>query len=156
MTIAKRLKWVLESHAVEYEIISHAHTRTSLDSAHAAHVPEGRVAKCVLLEDERGYLLAIVPASCHVALDALDDTVGRSFELASEGELQDIFVDCERGAIPPFGAVHPIPMAIDDSLLRLPDVYFEAGDHEGLVHVSGEAFKALMGKSQHGRFGAVH
>lgn len=156
MTIAKRLQWVLDSHQVEYEIISHEHTSTSLASARSAHVPEGRVAKCVLLEDERGYVLAIVPASCRVALDAIDETTGRHLELATESEVEDIFADCERGAIPPFGAVHPIPLAIDDSLLRLPDVYFEAGDHEGLVHVSAAAFKSLLGRSQHGRFGRVH
>jgi len=156
MTIAKRLKWVLDAHHVEYEITTHAHTQTSYDSARAAHVPEGRVAKCVLLEDERGYMLAVVPASCRVALDAMNDSIGRHFELATEAELEDIFPSCERGAIPPFGAIHPIPMAIDDSLLRLPDIYFEAGDHEGLVHVSGEAFKLLLGESQHGHFGTLH
>ncbi len=156
MTIAKRLKWVLETHDVDYEIIPHAHTETSLGSARAAHVPEGRVAKCVLLEDERGYLLVVVPASCRVEMDALDDLTGRQLELASEAELADIFSDCERGSIPPFGAAHPIPLAIDDSLLRMPDVYFEAGDHEGLVHVSGDSFKALLGRSEHGRFSSLH
>jgi Ala-tRNA(Pro) deacylase len=45
---------------------------------------------------------------------------------------------------------------VDDSLLRLPDVYFEAGDHEALVHVTGEAFKDLIIGSAHGRFGSVH
>jgi hypothetical protein len=39
MTIAKRLKWVLEAHDIDYEVITHAHTRTSADSAKAAHVP---------------------------------------------------------------------------------------------------------------------
>ena len=156
MTIAKRLKWVLDAHDVEYEIIAHAHTSTNLASAKAAHVPEGRVAKCVLLEDERGYVLALVPASCRVALDAIDEMIGRHLELASEPELEEIFEGCERGAIPPFGAAHPIPLAIDESLLRLPDVYFEAGDHEGLVHVSGEAFKSLLGDTPHGRFSTLH
>jgi Ala-tRNA(Pro) deacylase len=75
MTIAKRLKWVLEAQDIDYEVITHAHTRTSANSPKAPYVPEGRVVKCVLLEDERGYLLAVVPASCRVALDATDDTV---------------------------------------------------------------------------------
>ncbi len=156
MTIARRLKWVLDSHDVDYEIIHHSHTWTSRASAQAAHVPSGRVAKCVLLEDERGYVLAILPASCRLSIDALDAALGRHFELASEAELEDIYQDCERGAVPPVGATHAIPLAVDDSLLRLPDVYFEAGDHEGLVHVSGEAFRSLLGGSMHGRFGHVH
>jgi Ala-tRNA(Pro) deacylase len=156
MTIARRLKWVLDSHRVDYEIIRHSHTQTSRESAQAAHVPAGRVAKCILVEDERGYVLAIVPASCRLSLEALDDALGRHLELASEPELEDIYQDCERGAVPPLGATHAIPIAVDDSLLRLPDVYFEAGDHQGLVHVSGEAFRSLLGSSMHGRFGRVH
>ena len=156
MSIATRLKWVLESHQVEYEIIAHEHTSSSLASAKAAHVPTGRVAKCVLLEDERGYMLAVVPASCRVALDAISEATGRHLQLATEPELDDIFMDCERGAIPPFGAVPPLPIAVDESLLRLPDIYFEAGDHEGLVHVSGAAFKSLCGEMRQGRFSTVH
>ncbi len=156
MTIARRLKWVLDTHAIDYQVVQHAHTQTSADSARSAHVPTGRVAKCVLVEDERGYVLAIVPASCRVSLEALEQTLGRHLELASEAELEDIYQDCELGAVPPVGATRAIPIAVDDSLLRLPDVYFEAGDHEGLVHVTGESFRRLIGASLHGRFGRVH
>ena len=156
MTIAKRLKWALDAQQIDYEIVQHAHSQTSAESAQLAHVPAGRVAKCVLVEDDRGYVLAVVPASCRLSLEALDQALGRSLELATETELEDIYQDCERGAVPPIGATHAIPLAIDDSLLRLPDIYFEAGDHEGLVHVSGESFKALIGETQHGRFARVH
>ncbi len=156
MTIARRLKWVLDTQAIDYHIIEHAHTATSAESARSAHVPTGRVAKCVLVEDERGYVLAVLPASCRLSLEALDQTLGRHLELASEAELEDIYQDCERGAVPPVGATHAIPLAVDDSLLKLPDVYFEAGDHEGLVHVTGDAFRKLVGASAHGRFSRVH
>jgi len=156
MAIARRLKWYLDTHRIEYELIHHPHTATSLESAHAANVPEGRVAKCVLLEDERGYLMAVIPASCMVALREIEKQLGRQFELASEPELEDIFTGCERGAVPPLGAAFNIPTAIDESLLRLPDVYFEAGDHEDLVHVTGSAFKSLMAGSLEGRISRRH
>ena len=66
MTIARRVRWFLESRNVEYELLPHGHSSTSLESARAAHVPAERVAKCVLLEDEMGYLMAILPASCRI------------------------------------------------------------------------------------------
>jgi Ala-tRNA(Pro) deacylase len=31
-----------------------------------------------------------------------------------------------------------------------PDVYFEAGDHRGLVHISGAEFRKLMTGVPHG------
>ena len=154
MSIATRLRWYLDSHDVEYELIHHSHSSSSLDSAKKAHVPAGRMAKCVLLEDESGYLLAILPASCRMHFTAIEELLHRQLELATEEELAEIFRDCEIGAVPAIGLPYNVPMLVDDSLLRLPDLYFEAGDHEDLVHMSGEAFRALAGQSLHGRISA--
>jgi len=156
MAIANRLKWVLDSHGIEYELVHHSHTRSSLESAQAAHVPGGRIAKSVLLEDERGYVLAIVPASCRIDFDEIASEMGRKLELATEAELGSLFPDCEPGAVPPLGSAFPIPTAIDRSLTRMPDVYFEAGDHEDLVHISGDSFRALFGSAREGHFGRPH
>ena len=40
----------------------------------------------------------------------------------------------------------------DDVLVELSDVWFEAGDHEDVVHVKGPAFLRLLKGSLHGRF----
>ncbi|MFO7287974.1 MAG: hypothetical protein C0P79_014055, partial [Gammaproteobacteria bacterium] len=45
-----------------------------------------------------------------------------------------------------------LDVAVDDALLELDDVYFEAGDHCELVHISGDAFRSLMAAALHGRF----
>jgi len=152
MAIAKRLKWYLDQHGLCYELVRHAHSSTSLETAREAHIPSGRLAKCVLLEDERGYLLAILPASCKLDLSEVEGQIHRKLELASEAEVGERFGDCELGAVPPAGAVYGIPTLVEDSLLRMPDVYLEGGDHEELVHISGSAFRALLARSLHGRF----
>ena len=156
MAIAKRLKWYLDANGLEYEVVHHDHSTTSLESARAAHVPAGKLAKCVLLEDERGYLLAVLPASCHLDFAEIEEQLARRLELASEAELADVFGDCEPGAVPAAGPVYGIPTLVDDSLLRMPDVYLEGGDHEELVHLSGPAFRKLLAESLHGRFSRPH
>ena len=103
-----------------------------------------------MLEDERGYVMAILPASQRIALPRLNHTLRRTLELASEAEIARLFADCEIGAVPPLGAPYGIPTVIDDSLLNLPEVYFEAGDHEDLVHMRGAAFLTLLAGSRHG------
>ena len=153
MSINRRLQWYLDSHQIEYDVVPHGHTNSMSESARAAHVPRGLVAKCVLFEDERGYLMAVVPASCRVNMDRLERATGRHLELASESELSDIFIGCERGAIPPMGDAYNIPTAIDECLLRVPDVYFEEGDHAGLVHVSGADFRSLGWNTAYGQLG---
>ena len=144
MPIAQRLKWYLDHHGVAYEVIPHPRTESSLETAQAAHVDEGHVVKCVLLEDERGYLLAALPASRRVWLEDVREQLERPLELATEPELGDIFDDCQIGAIPPVGRAYGIPTVVDEGLLRLEDIYFEAGDHEDLVHVKGAEFARLM------------
>lgn len=91
MPLANRVHWYLDHHHIDYQVVHHDPAKTSLEAGLRAHVPPGKVAKCVLLEDE--------------------------------------------------------------SLLRMPDVYFEGGDHEDLVHVQGEAFRELMRRARHGKIG---
>ena len=150
MTIARRLQWYLEQSGVPYDILPHRYAATSLGSAREAHVPAERLAKPVLLEDERGYLMAIVPAHRQVDLDALSRRLHREFELASEDEVDGLFHDCEAGAMPPLGEPYHVPVMYDDALATEPEVYFEAGDHADLVHVHGSDFVALLAKARHG------
>lgn len=152
MAIAARLKWFLDSRGVHYDLVPHPPTSTSLGAAEAAHVPGDRVAKSVLLEDERGYLVAVLPASHRIRIRELTEQLERSLELASEPELGELFRDCEPGAVPPVGAAYGLPTVVDDSLLNAPEVYFEAGDHEDLVHLSGVEFLSLLAGARHGRF----
>jgi Ala-tRNA(Pro) deacylase len=49
------------------------------------------------------------------------------------------------------GEAFGVRTAVDDELLASDDVYFEAGDHEHLVHVRHDDFARLMGHQLHGR-----
>jgi Ala-tRNA(Pro) deacylase len=62
----------------------------------------------------------------------------------SEDELDEVFYDCERGAVPPLGPEYRVPTVVDPGLRSVADVYFEAGDHEGLIHVDQTGFRKLM------------
>jgi Ala-tRNA(Pro) deacylase len=152
MAIAARLKWYLDANGVQYDIVPHPHTASSHETAAAAHIPEDQLAKSVVLEDEQGYVLAVLPASRRVAIGELREQLNRSVELATEGELGELFEDCETGAIPAVGAAYGIPSVVDDALLEALEIYFEAGDHEDLVHMRGEEFLGLLSGSPHGRF----
>ena len=158
MSIAASVARHLHRTGVKYELIAHHHTSNSTYSAQAAHVPGEQLAKCVMLEDDRGYVMAVLPATRKVNLAALHRRFERDLELAPESELARLFTDCEPGAIPPLGDAYGIDAIVDDSLVGKPDVYFEAGDHCELVHVSGEDFLRLMGKAPREAisYGAAH
>ena len=155
MAIAKRLEWFLEAAGIDYEVLPHPRSHYSAQTARRSRVPLHCLAKPVLLEDEFGYVMAVVPAARRVDIDRLGQQLNRQLELATEAEVDDLFQDCEQGAMPPLGTAYRIPTVYDDSLAGLTDVYFEAGDHDDIVHMSGDAFLELLSGSLHGRFSSA-
>lgn len=152
MAIAHTVEQYLNSHDVDYELVGHPRAVTSMQTAQVAHVPGDQLAKSVLLEDERGYLVAVIPSTHRLDLGKLHRRLDRRMGLAMERDVKELFRDCDPGAIPAVGAAYHVDVIIDESLLNQPEVYFEAGDHEALVHMSGKAFGAVMSGAPHGRF----
>jgi Ala-tRNA(Pro) deacylase len=152
MAIARSVHEFLKSHDVDYELVEHPRSVSSMRTAQAAHIPGERLAKSVLLEDDKGYLMAVIPSTHHVDLGKLHRQLNRRVGLAIEQEVAELFGDCDRGAIPAIGAAYRVDAVVDDALLQQPDVYFEAGDHEALVHMSGREFSLLMAGLPHGGF----
>jgi len=152
MSIANRVEDYLLEQDADFDVINHPYSSTSMEAAQLAHVPGDRIAKSVVLEDDRGYLLAVLPASCRVDLGELHRQTNRNLGLATEYELDALFDDCEPGAVPPLGTVYDMDAILDDGLAEQSDIYFEAGDHERLIHVSAETFQTLMGDVQHFEF----
>jgi Ala-tRNA(Pro) deacylase len=152
MTISAKLEQFLADNSVEYDLVRHERTITSARAAERCHVPGDRLAKGVVLKDEEGYLLAVVPASHHVELDAIAAQLARPLDLAAAQEVEHLFHDCDRGAVPPVGRAYGLDVLVDDSLSAQPDIYFEAGDHGSLVHVDRGSFDRLMQGARKGRF----
>jgi Ala-tRNA(Pro) deacylase len=150
MTIAASVQKHLIRQGVSYELLEHPRTLDSAHAAQAAHVPGAQLAKGTLLMDVQGFVVAVVPATRKVDLGAVHKRFGRPLGLATEREVEDLFVDCEPGAVPPLGAAYGIESVFDESLMEVPDIYFEAGDHRGLVHVSGSEFRKLITGIPHG------
>src|SRR5258705_11222090 len=75
-------------------------------TAELAHVPGDRLAKSVILEDDDGFVMAVLPSTCHIRLGRLSRELNRRLRLAMENELPKLFGDCELGAIPPVGPAY--------------------------------------------------
>ena len=152
MAMAISVRRYLEDADIDYAVQRHSRTETSCRTVEKAGISGDRFAKSVILEDEQGYLMAVVPATHHVQLGKLSRQLGRHLGLATEDELRTLFCDCEPGAVPPLGEAYQMAVIMDDSLATCPDVYFEAGDHTDLIHVGREDFRKLMRRARHGLF----
>ena len=156
MPIAQTLKKYLTKKRVKYDVIAHEPTNSSMRTAEACHIPGDRLAKAVLLRDEMGYAIAVLPASRHIRLSDLKRQFGDDVRLASEREIAELFQDCARGAIPALGECYGLDTVIDASIEDQPEIYIEGGDHATLVHMSQEQFAGLTSTAQHGRFSTRH
>jgi Ala-tRNA(Pro) deacylase len=152
MAMARRVRQYLQAHDIDYSVVAHNHTATSMETARAAHVPGNRIAKTVVLEDDNGYVMAVLPATYKIDLGELHRQTNRRLGLATERELSPIFDDCELGAIPPLGQAYGLATIVDGALAEQTDIYFDAGDHEQLVHVSAEGFSGMIGDARLMRF----
>lgn len=144
MAIAPTLaKYLAEKH-VHYDVLP------------PNRIPRDRLAKAVLLRDATGYALAVLPASHHIQLSALKRQYGDDVEFASEQEIIELFDDCAEGAVPALGECYGLDLVLDEDVTSKPEVYFEAGDHATLVHMSNADFSALTRTAQLGRFSRPH
>jgi Ala-tRNA(Pro) deacylase len=156
MSIAPSVQDFLATRNSQYKLLPHPRTATSSGTAQVAHVPGRRLAKAVVVEDNEGYLLAVLPSTHHLALTELGDALKRRpLRLAKESELPSLFSDCALGAIPALGAAYRIPTVIEEELDGEPEVYFEAGDHEHVVHMTHTEFMRATANVRRAHFSRI-
>lgn len=152
MGMAITIREYLDNHSVEYDLVHHPRTVTSMETAAAAHIAGDQLAKSVMVEDEHGYMTVVIPSTHHLQFATLREQLGHSFGLATEEEIRWLFDDCEAGSVPALGQAYGLMVLVDETLLDQDEIYFEAGDHTELVHMSGQDFEALMAHAGHGQF----
>jgi len=152
MPIPPRLAHFLNERIARYEVCEHEHTDTSAQTARSAHVPARHVAKSVILEDDLGCVMAVVPADQRVHIGELARLLGRhELHLSDETRVKMLFDDCAPGAVPAFGMVWGMETIVEQALDTVPEVYIEAGDHEQLIKLTRADFNALMRDARHAR-----
>jgi len=152
MAVATTLARCLRNKQSRFETVHRPGSTGSPAAVAAEYVPGDRLARTVLLEDQRGYVAAVIPSTHHLKLAEICAQTGRKLTLAHECGVREVFRDCRIGAIPPVGMAYGTQTWLDDSLLTHSDVYFEAGDQQELVHMSTDQFADLMADARLGHF----
>jgi Ala-tRNA(Pro) deacylase len=139
-----RLDEFLDERRIPFTRLHHQPAYTANRVAQLLHVPGREMAKTVLIRTRSGYLLAVLPATHRVDLEQLQQDLAEGhLELASENEMECIFTDCERGAMPPFGSLYELPTIVDESLAEDDEIVFEAQDHEDAIRMRYRDFEAV-------------
>lgn len=144
MATVNRAMSYLDEHHVPYECLPHSEAYTSQGVAAASHVSGWRVAKVLLVHEDRGTpFMVVLPAARQLDLHALQERTHRpSLSLATEKQIEQLFPDCETGALPPFGHLYGMTVYVD-SCFTAPEIAFQPGNHHELVRMRYEDFIQL-------------
>jgi Ala-tRNA(Pro) deacylase len=145
MKILKRLKNYLDKNKVKYIIISHSPAYTAQDIAHSIHHTGKEIAKTVIVKNDNGYAMVVLPASNIINTNLLKIAMrSHKFELATENELEELFPDCPVGAIPPFGNLYNLNVFVSKHLSQKKEIIFNAGSRTDVLKMKYKDYKKLV------------
>ncbi len=144
MSVAIRLEQLLEESGAPFDVIDHPLAFTAQEEAASSHVSGRHWAKTVAVLIDGDPALAVLPATRRLDIEKLRRVVGTdSVEIAREAEFQDLYPDCELGAMPPFGELYGQRTFVDESLREEERIAFHAGDHRTAIEMSYTDFERL-------------
>jgi Ala-tRNA(Pro) deacylase len=132
----QKLKRMLDGHGIRYISINHSPAYTARETAASTFVPRREFAKTVIVDLDGDKVMAVLPASRHVDLEALRGLAQASTaRLATEDEFRESFPGCEVGAMPPFGSLYDKRVFVDQMVTEVDDLCFNAGSHEQILRM---------------------
>ena len=141
---AQKLKQMLDEHNIKYISINHSPAYTARETAASTFVPRREFAKTIIVDMDGEKVMAVLPASRHVDLEALGKLARvNEARLASEDEFRELFPDCELGAMPPFGSLYQMRVFIDEMVTEVDDLCFNAGSHEQILRMDCSDYMSL-------------
>ena len=141
----QRIKDYLRQHHVEFEVQLHPPAYTAQHVAASEHLPGHLMAKVVMVVADGALKMLVLPASRRVdeerAASALEASEVR---LAREDEFTATFLDCDVGAMPPFGNLYGVPVYVDNELTEDETITFQAGTHTRTISLKYADFERLV------------
>jgi Ala-tRNA(Pro) deacylase len=142
--VLKALCEYLDREQIRYTVISHSPAFTAQEIAAASHISGREIAKTVIVRLDGRLAMAVLPASCHVDIEALGELAGAGrIAMARESEFRDCFPGCETGAMPPFGNLYDLPVYVARELADDDFIAFNAGSHTELIQMHYHDFERL-------------
>lgn len=130
MAVPETVKQFLADQQVTYTTTKHPVAYTAQEIAAAEHVPGRQLAKSVLIETNKGLVLAVLPAIYRVDIAKLKRMLNVTrIRIAGEADIARLFPGMEVGAMPPFGRLANIPTVVDKTLTTSASIVCNAGSH---------------------------
>lgn len=139
------IRKTLQLRGIPFEELHHPEAFTAQEVAQREHFSGHRVAKVVVVIADGKPLELILPASRRVDMARLQALLGvREVRLATEAEMEQMFTDCEVGAVPALRHASGVDVLMDESLRVEGDILFQAGTHADAVRLNFQDWYAMV------------
>jgi HD-like signal output (HDOD) protein/prolyl-tRNA editing enzyme YbaK/EbsC (Cys-tRNA(Pro) deacylase) len=150
MSTSITVRRFLDNQDVEYAIVPVAAGEHGMLVSQGAKIPLSCIARAVILKDIRGMVMAVLPSTHRLNLDALNHQLHRRLQPAEPVEYRGVFADCVIKLLPALGEAYGFETIIDDSLLDHDFVYLFSGNAGELVRITGADFQLLHSNAWYG------
>ncbi len=141
----QELQSYLDERHIDYTLINHPLTYTAQETAQSAHIPGREIAKTVVVRIDGTAAMVVQPATSKIHLGKLKKLTGaESVCLADEQDLNEMFPDCDLGAMPPLGNLYGMHVYVGESLTHDEEIAFNAGSNTELIKLRYRDLESLV------------
>ena len=145
MDCFERLQAYFRANQVPFSMQHHPLAYTAHDVAASEHISNAQMVKVVMVVADGQLVMLAVPASRRVDEARVEATIGaQELRLAGEDEFASKFMDCDVGAMPPFGNLYGVPVYVDTMLADDDAITFRAGTHTETMTLKYVDFERLV------------
>jgi HD-like signal output (HDOD) protein/prolyl-tRNA editing enzyme YbaK/EbsC (Cys-tRNA(Pro) deacylase) len=150
MSTSITVRRYLDAQDVRYSIVKSPVDAQGCWQGDIGEVSPSCVARAMILKDISGLVMAVIPITHSLKLDALNRQLHRKLRPADEIDYRGVFADCSPGILPALGEAYSFETVIDDSLLDQDFVYVASGNAGELVRITGQDFQLLHSNAWYG------
>ncbi|PCJ49931.1 MAG: hypothetical protein COA74_03835 [Gammaproteobacteria bacterium] len=150
MPLVDVIKNELDSKKIQYEFIEIDKSYSFYHDAKQLGIPLENLARATVIEAHGENRLLVLRAGDMLDFSSLNTIYGNSVSIASN--YQSRLEGCDPQCKVPLPELQSMEIVIDQRMLEVDTVYFDAGVHGSYLKISGEDFKQLHKESTLGEF----
>ncbi len=142
-SVTERLLALLQENHADFVSMTHEPVRTSEEAAQVRGTPLEQGAKALVYRADGRPVLLVLQAHRRVNSRAVKQALGvKDLRMVSPEDLREM-TGMEVGAVPPFGSLLGLPVFVDERLLDLPRISFNAGSRTTSVVMAPADYQRL-------------
>jgi Ala-tRNA(Pro) deacylase len=147
MGACDKIRLLLDSKGLPYELKLHAEAINSVDSAKARGEDLSTGVKAMVLKSEKGFVMCALRADKKIDSKKLRSVLGiKDLRFATPEEVYAL-TGCLVGGVPPFGPLFGMDLLVDKSILSSDVVAFNAGERSKSIKMQTQEYlKALKSR----------